>query len=346
MLRTRLPALLLAATTMLVAGCAGDDVADPEGPGTSTEAVDATDAVEDLAAESDEGGEAAYSADDDADQQSDNASGDFPVTFESAGQAWTLEAPPERIVSLSPTATEILFAVGAGDQVVAVDSFSNYPPEAPTTELSGFDPNIEAITSYDPDLVIIASDANDLVAGLTELEIPVLISAAPADIDSGYDDMAEIGLVTGNVDETADAITAMRDEMAAAVDAAPEIPLRVYHELDDSFFSASSNGFIGAAYAELGAENIADAADSDGTGFPQLTEEYILEADPELIVITDQVAYTPDDVAARPGWDQVTAVRNGNIVVVEADIASRWGPRLPQFVSALTEAMASAAASS
>ena len=233
-----------------------------------------------------------------------------------------------------------------GDQVVAADSFSNYPPEAPTTDLSGLDPNIEAITSYDPDLVIIAGDANDLVAGLTELEIPVFMNAAPVDIESGYEDMAEIGLITGHVDETADAIATMRSEMAAALDAAPEAPMRIYHELDDNFFSASSNGFIGSVYAELGAENIADEADGDGTGFPQLTEEYILEADPELIVITDQVSYTPDDVAARPGWDEISAVQSGNIVVVEADIASRWGPRIPQFVSAVAQAMASTSADS
>ncbi len=343
--RHRLLALLLAAFTLLATGCAGDDDVDAGGNGESADAVDdTTDFGEDAAAAPTAGGDAGEPANDDY-EQDDVASGDFPVTFESAGQAWTLDAAPKRIVSLSPTATEILFAVGAGDQVVAADSFSNYPPEAPTTDLSGFDPNIEAITSYDPDLVIIASDANDLVAGLTELEIPVLMSAAPADIESGYEDMAEIGLITGHVDETADATATMRSELATALDTAPETSMRIYHELDDNFFSASSYGFIGAVYAELGAENIADEADNDGTGFPQLTEEYILESDPELIVITDQVSYTPDDVAARPGWDQISAVRSGNIVVVEADIASRWGPRLPQFVSAVAQAMSASAGS-
>ena len=116
--------------------------------------------------------------------------------------------------------------------------------------------------------------------------------------------------------------------------------MRIYHELDETFFSASSNGFIGAVYSGMGAENIADEADTDGSGFPQLTEEYIVEADPQVIVITDQVNYTVDDLAARPGWDQIAAVRNGNIVMVEADVASRWGPRLPQFVQAVAEALA------
>ena len=115
--------------------------------------------------------------------------------------------------------------------------------------------------------------------------------------------------------------------------------MRVYHELDNTYFSVSSNSFIGAVYTAMGAVNIADEADTEGYGYPQLTEEYIIEADPELIVITDQVGYTVDDVAARPGWGEVSAVRNGNIVMVVADTASRWGPRLPQFINAVAEAL-------
>jgi len=276
----------------------------------------------------------------------DAASSGFPVTIESAGGTWTLESAPQRIVSLSPSATEVLFAIGAGDRVVAVDNFSYFPAEAPVTELSGFDPNVEAVTAFDPDLVVIVNDANDLVAALTALDIPVLVNPAPTDIEGGYIGMAELGIATGQVDETAIAISVMRDEIDAALAAAPELPIRIYHELGDSFFSASSFGFIGAVYAAMGTTNIADDADTDGFGFPQLTEEYIVAADPELIVITDQATYTADDVAARPGWAEIAAVRDGNIVVVNADIASRWGPRLPQFISAVADALSSVAASS
>ena len=270
----------------------------------------------------------------------------FSVTIESAGGTWTLDAVPQRIVSLSPTATEILFAIGAGPQVVAVDNWSTYPPEAPTTELSGFDPNIEAITSYEPDLVVIANDTNDLVAGLTALDIPVFVSASPFDISGGYGAVAVLGAATGHVAEAQEVIETMRAEIAEALAEAPEVPIRIYHELDDTHYSVSSNSFIGAVYAELGTVNIADPADSDGYGFPQLTEEYIIEADPELIIITDLLAYTADDVAARPGWETVTAVRDGNILVVNADIASRWGPRLPQFVSTIVEALTAIAPAS
>ena len=268
----------------------------------------------------------------------------FSVTIESAGGTWTLDAAPQRIVSLSPTSTEILFAIGAGPQVVAVDNWSTYPPEAPTTELSGFDPNIEAITSYEPDLVVIADDTNELVAGLTALDIPVFVSASPFDISGGYGAVAALGAATGHVTAAQEVIETMQAEIAEALADAPEVPVRIYHELDDTHYSVSSNSFIGAVYAALGTVNIADPADPDGYGFPQLTEEYIIEADPELIIITDLLAYTADDVAARPGWETVTAVRDGNILVVNADIASRWGPRLPQFVTTIVEALATIAA--
>ncbi|WP_419930093.1 ABC transporter substrate-binding protein [Candidatus Poriferisocius sp.] len=258
------------------------------------------------------------------------------------------EAPPDRpqrIVSLSPTATEILFAIGAGEQVVAVDEFSYYPPEAPVTDLSGWNPNVEAVLSYEPDLVVIANDANDLMAGLDAVGVEVLLSLAPADFEGGYASIAELGVAVGRIDEAAVLVADLRAEIDAALADAPDVPIRVYHELDNTYFSVSSNSFIGAVYAAMGAINIADEADADGYGYPQLTEEYIVEADPELIVITDLVGYTPEDVAARPGWGDVTAARNGNIVVVNSDIASRWGPRLPQFIAAVAEALQTVTAS-
>ncbi|MFB9733144.1 ABC transporter substrate-binding protein [Ornithinimicrobium kibberense] len=317
-----------AALGLLLAGCgsSGDDdpaavpSAGTDEAGTTTDASTATD-----------GGSA--------------ADGGFPVTVDTDGGELTLEERPERIVSLSPAATEILFAIGAGDQVVAADEFSTYPEQAPTTDLSGFEPNVEAVAAYEPDLVVVAYDPGDLVASLDALDIPVLVDAPPVDVESGYDDIAAYGLLTGHVDETADVVAQMRSEMEEAYAAAPQdADVRVYHEVDDTFFAASSNSFIGSVYAELGAENVADEADTDASGYPQLTEEAVVAADPELIVITDEIGYGPEDVAARPGWSEVTAVRNDAIVVVDADIASRWGPRLPQLVQTLADAVAEAAA--
>ncbi len=246
---------------------------------------------------------------------------------------------PQRIVSLSPMATEVLFAIGAGEQVVAVDEFSYFPPEAPVTGLSGWDPNVEAVLSYEPDLVVIANDANDLMAGLDAVGVSVLLSSAPFDFDSGYQSIEELGVAVGRTDEAAALVVDLQAQIDNALAAAPDVPVRVYHELDNTYFSVSSNSFIGAVYAAMGVVNIADEVDPDGYGYPQLTEEYIVEANPELIVITDLVGYTAEDVAARPGWGEVAAVRNGNIVMVNADVASRWGPRLPQFIEVVAEAL-------
>lgn len=263
----------------------------------------------------------------------------FPVTVDTPNGEVTIPKKPERIVSLSPSATEVLFAIGAGKQVVAADSFSNYPPEAPKTDLSGFEPNVEAITAYKPDLVVAAIDGNDLVASLTKVNIPVIVSPAPTTWDGGFDGMAALGLATGHVDETAAAIATMRADLDKAFSAAPKEKVRVYHELDDKYFAASSYSFIGSVYTKLGAENIADAADPNKTGYPQLTQEAIIEADPQLIVISDLLSYTAEDVKKRPGWQNISAVKNDNVVVVDADIASRWGPRLPQLVTSLAEAL-------
>ncbi len=278
-----------------------------------------------------------------------------PVSTEEAAPPPTEAAPspaptpaeperPQRIVSLSPMATEVLFAIGAGEQVVAVDEFSNYPPEAPVTDLSGWDPNVEAVLSYEPDLVVIANDANDLVAGLEAVGVEVHLSMAPNDLGRGYVSAIELGAAVGRIDEAQALVADLQAQINDALAAAPDVPVRIYHELDNTYFSVSSNSFIGAVYAAMGTINIADEADTDGYGYPQLTEEYVVEADPELIVITDLVGYTPEDVAARPGWGEVAAVRNGNIVVVNADIASRWGPRFPQFVEAVAEALQSVVA--
>lgn len=269
------------------------------------------------------------------------SSADYPVTIDAVNGEVTLDQQPERIVSLSPSATEILFAIGAGDQVVAADEYSTYPADAPTTDLSAYDPNVEAIAGYEPDLVVIASDTNGIVGALAKLDIPTIVNPAPATIDEGYDGVAALGLATGHVDETARAVADMRAAVDKALAAPPQEGLRVYHELDEKLYAASSYSFIGSVYDELGATNVSDAADKQKSGYPQLTEEAVIAADPELIVITDQVSYTAGDVASRPGWENVSAVKNGNIVTVDADVSSRWGPRLPQLIESIADAMAS-----
>jgi iron complex transport system substrate-binding protein len=259
----------------------------------------------------------------------------FPVTLDSPGGKVVLDQRPERIVSLSPTATEMLFAIGAGGQVGAVDSNSNYPEEAPKTDLSAYQPNIEAIAGYKPDLVVYSDDPGELAAGLGKLSIPALQQPAATRLDDTYAQLDQLGRATGHQAEAAQLTATMRAEIEKIAAAArPERPLTYYHELDKNLYSATSKTFIGQLYAQLGMKNIADAADKGASGYPQLSAEYVIKADPDLIFLADTkcCGQSARTVAARDGWDQLTAVRSGGVVALDDDVASRWGPRVVDFL--------------
>jgi iron complex transport system substrate-binding protein len=272
------------------------------------------------------------------------AEASFPADVEAANGTVTIDAEPERIVSLSPTATEMLYAMGAGDQVVAVDDFSNYPEGTPMTDLSGFEPNVEAITTYEPDLVVLSFDANDVVAGLERVDIPVLEYPAATSLDESYDQLTQLGTATGHSGEAAEVVEDMRADIDDLANQAAEHddPLTYYHELDDQLHTATSGTFIGQVYALAGLENVADPAD-DGTGYPQVSPELLLESDPDMIFLADEAAgVDAAAVAARPGWGEVTAVRNGDIVELDPDITSRWGPRVVDFLRTVVKATSEA----
>ena len=267
----------------------------------------------------------------------------YPVTVDAANGAVTLEQQPTRIVSLSPTATEMLFAIGAGDQVIAAEENSNFPPEAPDTKLSGFEPNVEAIAGYDPDLVIASNEPGDLESSIEALDVAFLLQPAAMTLDDTYAEIEELGEVTGHVSEAAAVVDSIRveiEELQAALPTFDTAPT-YFHELDDNYFTATSETFIGRVYGELGLVNIADAADKDGSGYPQLSAEYIIDADPDLIFLADTkcCGQSAATVAQRPGWDQITAVSEGGVVELDDDIASRWGPRVVDFLRAVADAV-------
>jgi len=260
--------------------------------------------------------------------------GGFPVTLMAANGEVTIEARPERIVSLSPSATEMLFAIGAGDQVVAVDDNSDYPPDAPTTDLSGFEPNVEAVAEFQPHLVILSDDVNDIVSSLNALGISVLHQPAAQTLGETYREIEQLGAATGHVAEAAKVVASMRseiEELAASLPEFEEAPT-YYHELDQTYFSVTSNTFIGQIYSLAGLENVADKA--KGGAYPQLSAEFIIDTDPELIFLADTkcCGITAETVAQRPGWNQITAVKTGAVVELDDDVASRWGPRVVDFL--------------
>jgi iron complex transport system substrate-binding protein len=248
---------------------------------------------------------------------------------------------PHRIVSLSPTATESLFAVGAGAQVIAVDDQSDYPKRAPHTTLSGFTPNVEAIASYRPDLVIVQYDAAGVVEALRKLNIRVLVQPSAKNLATAYAQVRQLGAVTGRKRVAAALVSRMKTAIARALASTPKRRLSVYHELSPDFYSATSKTFIGGIYKLFGLRNIADAADSTSSGYPQLSGEYILGANPGLIVLADTrcCGQTVAGVGNRPGWSGLSAVRTRSVVAVDDSVASRWGPRVVQFVQAVAKVL-------
>ncbi|WP_106399368.1 ABC transporter substrate-binding protein [Actinocorallia populi] len=267
-------------------------------------------------------------------------------TIEAANGTVTLPAAAGRIVSLSPTGTEMLFAIGAGERVVAADDYSTYPEEAPRTELSSYQPNAEAVAGYKPDLVVLSNDQNGILAALEKLKIPVLLEPAAARLDDSYDQITDLGAATGHEKQAADLVADMKKRIDAAVKAAPDgTGLTYYHELDTSLYTVTSKTFVGQVYSLFGLENIADAADKQGGGYPQLSAEALLEADPGLIFLSHPkgTGESADSAAKRPGWSGLSAVKDGNVFTLDDDVASRWGPRLPDLIEDISAAVEQAA---
>ncbi|MGH3212367.1 MAG: helical backbone metal receptor [Trebonia sp.] len=271
----------------------------------------------------------------------------FPVTVKAGDGEVTLKSYPARIVSLSPTTTEDLYAVGAGSQVVAVDQDSDYPAGVPKTSLSGLSPNIEAIAKYNPSLVVSSQDSGGLVAGMAKLGIPVLIEPAAATIAAAYAQIEQVGQATGHAAKAVTVVTGMQRQVAGYVKqaGASHQDLTYYWELSaNPFYSAASSTFIGQVVGLFGLKNIADKASkpSDG-GYPELSQEYIVTAKPQIIFLADNQAadggQTPAIVAKRPGWSGIPAVQRGEVVGLNDDIASRWGPRLPDLVAEIAQAV-------
>jgi iron complex transport system substrate-binding protein len=269
------------------------------------------------------------------------ATAGFPVTISASGRKVHLTSRPDAIVSLSPTATEMLYAIGAGSQVKAVDSDSDYPANAPITKLSAYQPNAEAIATYKPDLVIISNDIGGITAKLTALSIPVLDLPAAANVSGVYSEFTQLGAATGHLTQAQAEDKRLRASISRIVAAEPKHsgPLTYYYELGtDPYYSVTDSTFIGSLLSLLGMKSIADTAKGAAAagGYPSLSAEYILKANPDYIILSDtgttaggQDAAT---VSARPGWSIVTAVKDKHVIVLNADIASRWGPRIVQLL--------------
>ena len=274
------------------------------------------------------------------------ASTKYPLTVKFGGYTTKIAKKPAKIISLSPSATEILYAIGAGPQILAVDNLSNYPANAPVSEISAFEPSVEAILAKKPDLVLLSIDstkAPQIRNALVKLGIPVLMEKAPATLKDVYAENTLLARVTdrqaGAVKLNASMAKSIKETLAKAKKSSK---IRIFHELDDTYYSVTSNTFIGKVYKDFGVVNIADAAaGADNSGYPQLSAEYLLKSDPQVIFLADaQYGVTADSVSKRAGWSQISAVKNKKIVELPADIPSRWGPRLVDFYKLIGNSLA------
>lgn len=279
--------------------------------------------------------EAGQSADSDTATTDSTAEG-FPVTVTvTPNDQVVIEDRPERIVSLSPTSTEMLFAIGSGDQVVAADEYSNYPEEAPRVDgLSGYTPNVEAVLEYDPDLVVLTPTGEGIVDGLTAAGVPTIMLDASEVLEDTYEQIELLGEATGHRDNATELVDDMQttiDETLATVPQdVKDAGLTYYHELSSSYHSISDRTYLGQIYAAFGLSSIAPDTDD----YPQLTSEAVVAANPDIIFLANTKAegMDPETVAARPGWETIDAVRDDQVISLDDDLASRWGPRVDELV--------------
>lgn len=270
----------------------------------------------------------------------------FPVT---AGGV-TLDSQPQKIISMSPTATDMLFSIGAGPQVIEVDKNSDYfganpPAQKPPADIDAFNPSAEKIAAENPDLVVISDDENKIVEQLTALKIPVYVAPAAVTLDDTYSQLTTLGELSGHAPQATIVVQNEKTQIDAALAGLPSraTPLTYYYELDPTFYSVTSKTFIGSLFAMAHLTNIADPSDASGKagGYPQLSAEVIIKANPDLIFLADAgcCKQSASTVAARPGWSTLSAVQNHHVVDnISDDVASQWGTRVPELLNDIVTA--------
>jgi iron complex transport system substrate-binding protein len=253
----------------------------------------------------------------------------FPLRLaDDSGKQVDIEAPPSRIVSLSAAHVEVLYAIGAGDQLIAGDLFSDCPAAAAELEqVDSFTPSVEAITALEPDLVFMFFDPGGVRDSLEGAGVDVFMLNSPESVSGVLDQMEQVGQITGHLKEAGDYVAGMNARIEEIVAGLPDTePPTVFHEVDNTLFTAGPGSFVGDLYEILEASNIAEAT---GEPFPQMSNEAVIAAAPEVIILADEEAgESAETVAARPGWDAIPAVQDGRIYPVDPDIVSRPGPRL------------------
>jgi len=266
-----------------------------------------------------------------------------PVSVvDDAGRTVEIATTPQRLISLAPSNTEILFALGLGDKVVGVTDFCDYPAEAQAIEkVGGIEPNLEKLVDLDPDLVLAIGGSPAQVEKATEMEklgLTVLV-LEPGDIEGIVANIALVGKATGAEKEASELVAKMRkrfEDVTTKTEGADSNP-KVFFELDATDpskpYTPGPGSFIDALISLAGGSNIGASAKMQ---WAQLSTEEIIAQDPDIIVLGDaNYGMTPKMVKERPGWDVIAAVRNNRIYPIDDNLISRPGPRIMDGLEAL-----------
>ncbi|HLC21926.1 MAG TPA: ABC transporter substrate-binding protein [Candidatus Methylomirabilis sp.] len=267
-----------------------------------------------------------------------------PLTVvDDAGRSVILSGPPKRILALTPSSTEIVFALGGEDRIVAVDQWSDYPPAAKAKpRISPLSPSLEQIVRLSPDLILSTHGGAEPLLPLERHGIKVLI-LEPRTLDEVYQNILLIGQIVDAQERAERLVRAMRQRAAAVLARVREAPRpKVFIELDaidpTRPFTAGSGSFIDALIRLAGGENVASPS---RIAWPQFSLEELIRADPDLIILGDALVpvnpQTPGKVARRPGWDRLRAVRRGAIFTIETEVVSRPGPRVIEGLELLAK---------
>ena len=268
----------------------------------------------------------------------------FPVSVQSGDGTVHIAVRPTRILSLSASATEMLYAIGAGKQVAGVDKYSTYPPNAPRTTFTGYETSAEDYLPTHPDLVILAFNTKDLVAQLQKLHIPTLLLPPATTIADAESQISELGAATGHATGAKTAISGINTDVSRVVRSAGDHGrgATYYFEIDQTYYSATSKTFIGALFSRFHMVNIADAASHTGSAYPQLSAECVIKASPDYVFLADTVCcgQSAKTFALRPGFSTLRAVRLGHVIAVNDSVASEWGPHsMEGFVAVIAKAI-------
>lgn len=316
---------LLLLVALLVTACGGGGGATPDGAGAGGPGAGSSPAA---------AGEGQAST-----EQAPRTSYPYTLT-DDAGRQVTLERRPERIVSLAPSNTEILFAIGAGDRVVGVDSFSDYPAEVQELPKVGglTDTNYEQIVALEPDLALTIGGTEEQVAKLEELGIPVVV-IQPATLDDVLDRILRIGELVDAQAGARRVVEDMRSRIEAVRQRVADIPedqrVRVFYEVwNDPLMTVGPGGFIHDVIVAAGGINVAEGT---GQPWPQISLEEVVRQDPQVIVVPASLKTSYEELKAkrRRGWEGITAVEQGRVYAIDDAVISRPGPRLVEGLEQL-----------